>query len=82
MSHSSGGFSKEDHFNKFSKKGQGYGFSKKLIGCQKKKFDTHADVDFDIVFEGGAQDGDSAPQKKVESHNEENVRAVGCVVPG
>ena len=52
------------------------------MAAKKKKFDTHADVDFDIVFEGGAQDGNSAPQKKVESHNEENVRAVGCVVPG
>ena len=52
------------------------------MAAKKKKFDTHADVDFDIVFEGGAQDGNSPPQKKVESHNEENVRAVGCVVPG
>ena len=47
-----------------------------MTGC-----DTHADVDFDIVLEGGAQDSDSAPQEKVESDDEENVRAVRCVVP-
>ena len=33
---------------------------------QKAKFDTHADIDFDIVLEGGTEDSDSPPQEEVE----------------
>ena len=49
--------------------------------CLGGTFDTHADVDFDIVLEGGAEDCDSSPQKEVESNNKENIRAVGRIVP-
>ena len=44
--------------------------------------DTHADVDFDVVLEGGTEDCDSSPEEKVERHNEQNVRAVCRVVSG
>ena len=50
-----------------------------VLGQLKK--DTHANVDFDVVLEGGTEDGDPSPEKKVQRQDEEDVRAVGCVVP-
>ena len=50
-----------------------------MLGQLKK--DTHANVDFDVVLEGGTEDGDPSPEKKVQRQDEEDVRAVGRVVP-